>query len=300
MIRYDTRGLTVRIVDAATSDGSRVELATYPAEPREEPDIALVHVHGKGGNFYGLPFRPLAPRLKIPGAVHVSVNLRSRDLAYTRTDVVSADSVREADVAVGGGMWEDLELGVHDIDAAVEHARLLGAEQVVIVGHSAGGFYAADYVAQRPGILGVSMLSPLTSNTTNLGMWFPEGNLEESLDRARALVAAGRGHHLIPIPAWYYAVSARTLLQRAAEPDGVWSQNLEQAGVPVQVLWGGTESRGALFQRLVDELRVEVKQTVVLPGCDHNYIGFEDAAAQHVGDFVSRLREATRTDPQAQ
>lgn len=293
MMRCDTNGLTVRIVDARTGDGDRVELATYPAEPPGEVELGLVHVHGKGGNFYSLPFRPLAPRLAVPGAVHVSVNMRAHDLGYTRTDVVSADSVVEPDVAVGGGMWEDLTLGVHDIDAAVEHARGLGARQIVLVGHSAGGFYAADYVARRPGVAGVVMLSPLTSNTTNLAMWFPgPGEQAEAIARAQALVDAGRGHHLVPIGAWYYAVSARTLLQRVSEPDGVWSRNLEQGGVPVQVQWGTAESRGPLFQRLVDELRLDVKEAVPIPECDHNYVGFEDVAAAHARAFIARLRES--------
>ncbi len=284
--------LDVRLVRRATSDGAHVDLLVHPPQPPPAPAVAVVHVHGKGGNFYGLPFRPLAPRLEELGAVHVSVNMRTRDLGYTRVDVPSADSMVTPDVAVGGGWWEDLELGHHDLAAAVDHARELGAQEVFVVGHSAGGFYAADYAARHPGaVRGLVMLSPLTSNKSILGMWFPEpGQQERTLARAREMVAAGHGHRIIPLDGWYYGISARTLLQRAAEPDGVWGRNLDTAGCPVLVTWGSLESRGPLFQQLVDELEITDKATVELPGCEHNYIGFEDEVAGHIVAFVERLR----------
>lgn len=283
--------LDVRLARVETGDGAHVDLAVHPPEVRPDTSVAVVHVHGKGGNFYGLPFRPLAPRMERLGAVHVSVNMRSHDLGYTRTDVPSADSVVTRDVAVGGGWWEDLDVGHHDVAAAVDHLRDLGAKDVFVVGHSAGGFYAADYAARNPGaVRGIVMLSPLTSNKTNLKMWFPEpGQQERTLELARRMVEAGHGHRIIPLDAWYYGVSARTLLQRAAEPDGVWVRNLDAAGCPVLVMWGSMESRGPLFRDLVAELGTADKAVVEIPGCEHNYIGFEDDAAVHTMEFIERL-----------
>jgi pimeloyl-ACP methyl ester carboxylesterase len=281
----------VRVLDVSTSDGGRVELAVHPVYVAEPPRVGIVYIHGKGGNFYSLPFRPLVPHLAPAGTVHVSVNMRCHDLGYTRTDVPSADSVKVADVAVGGGFWEDLDVGVHDIAAAVAHARELGCRDVFLVGHSAGGFYAAAYAAQDPSIAGLALLSPLTSNKTNLGMWFPQpGELETALALARRMVEQGRGHHIIPINAWYYGVSATTLLQRAAEPDGVWSANLNVARRPTLVLWGAQESRGPMFRRLVDELQFNDKKGIELPGGEHNYIGQEEITAGHIRRFVDERR----------
>jgi pimeloyl-ACP methyl ester carboxylesterase len=281
-------GLTVRLLDAATADGGHVELAVHPVDPPERADIGVVHIHGKGGNFYSLPFRPLVPHLGRVPALHVSVNMRCHDLGYTRTDIPSADSVKAADVAVGGGWWEDLELGIHDIAAAVSYARDQGCRSIFLVGHSAGGFYAADYVSRDSSVSGLVLLSPLTSNKTNLQMWFPqEGQLATALAEARAMVAEGRGHHIIPLGAWYYGVSATTLLQRASEADGVWSTNLNRADVPLLVLWGSEESRGPLFRELVENLKVRDKQYLELPGGDHNYIGQEARTASHIKEFIA-------------
>lgn len=281
-------GLAVRLVDAATADGGRVELALHPAETTHPTDIGVVHIHGKGGNFYSLPFRPLVPHLGRLAALHVSVNMRCHDLGYTRTDVPSADSVKQADVAVGGGWWEDLDMGAHDIAAAVAYARGRGCRSVFLVGHSAGGFYAADYASRHGSIAGMVLLSPLTGNKTNLQMWFPDADkLASALAQAHDMVAEGRGHHIIPIGAWYYGVSAATLLQRAAEPDGVWSDNLNTADVPLLVLWGAEESRGPMFRKLVQELKVRDKQCMELPGGEHNYIGQEARTASHIARFIT-------------
>ncbi|HEX5541343.1 MAG TPA: alpha/beta fold hydrolase [Micromonospora sp.] len=286
-------GIEVKILDARTADQERIELAVYPSRV-ESADLGVIHIHGKGGNFYGLPFRPLAPRLQLPGAVHVAVNMRCHDLGYTRTDVPSADSVVQSDVAVGGGWWEDLDVGVDDIAAAVDHARSLGCRDIFLLGHSAGGFYAAAYAARNQQVNGIAMLSPLTSNKTNLGMWFPEpGQLEATLNQARTMVAEGRGHHIVPLGAWYYGVSAKTLLQRAAEEDGVWSANLNAARCPVLVMWGSAESRGLMFRQLVEELAVDDKQWAELPGCEHNYIGYEDTVAEQVTRFITERRTAS-------
>ena len=285
----------VRLLDAPTSDGGRVELAIHPVDVTEPPRVGIVYIHGKGGNFYGLPFRPLVPHLAAAGTVHVSVNMRCHDLGYTRTDVPSADSVKVADVAVGGGFWEDLDIGVHDLEAAVRHARELGCQDVFLVGHSAGGFYAAAYAAADPAIAGLVLLSPLTSNKTNLGMWFPQpGELETALARAKQMVEQGRGHHLIPINAWFYGVSATTLLQRAAELDGVWSANLNAARRPTLVLWGAQESRGPMFRRLVEELQYDDKRWIELAEGEHNYIGQEEITASYIRRFVDeRSRRAS-------
>ena len=286
-------GVEVRLLDAPTPDGCRVELAINPLPLTHRSPIGVVHVHGKGGNFYSLPFRPLVPHLERLGALHVSLNMRCHDLGYTRTDVPSADSVAVSDVAVGGGWWEDLELGTHDIAAAVTYARQRGCGSVFVVGHSAGGFYAADYAARDRSLSGMVLLSPLTSNKTNLPMWFRDkAELNRALSEANRMVATGRGHHIIPINAWYYGVSAATLLQRAAEPDGIWSTNLNTADVPLLVLWGSQESRGPMFRQLIDALDVRDKQCAELEGGEHNYIGQEVVTARHIERFI-RERAST-------
>src|SRR5699024_9718096 len=142
----------------------------------------------------------------------------------------------------------------------------IGCRQIFLVGHSAGCFYAAGYSAFDPDIQGLVLLSPLTSNKTNLRMWFPkDSDQEAATSRAQEMVAAGYGHHIIPLTAWYYGVSAETLIQRVNEPDGIWSRNLNTHRHPILVMWGGMESRGPIFRSLVEQLHTTDKDWHEIP-----------------------------------
>lgn len=280
------------LLSLQTADGGTLDVAVSPSSV-ESPKVALIHLHGKGGNFYGVPARLLAPALAAPGLVHVAVNMRCHDLGYTRTDTLSPDFT-EGLVPVGGGWWEDLDAGLSDVAAAVEYARSLGCRQVFLVGHSSGGFYATRYAGDVGGLTGLVLLSPLTGNRTALPVWFPdEADLGQALEYARDLVAAGRGHEIIPLRSWYYGISAASLLQRAAEPDGVWATNLAATDCAVLMVTGGAESRAALWVREMGRARHPGSRTVEIPGADHHYIGFEEevrgAIATFVADYVPAL-----------
>jgi len=250
-------------------------------------DVAVVHLHGKGSSFLGAPGRVVAPR--IPDVTHLVLNMRFHDLAYTRTEVPSEDFT-VGRVPVGGGFWESIADGHRDVAAAVAFLRERGASKVVVSGHSSGGFYTADYAARDTGLAGRILLSPLTSNRTALPVWFPEkGALDAALQQARDMVADGRGHHLIPLRAWYYAISARSLLERAAEPEGVWLEAMNRSSTPVLMAWGGSESRDALWRDLYAALDVEDKQQVVIKGAEHHFVGHEDPLAAAIAGFLDGL-----------
>lgn len=277
---------TLSLISLQTQDGSAVDAAVSPTDARS-PQTALVHLHGKGGNFYGLPGRLLAPGLVSPTLVHIAVNMRCHDLGYTRTDAYSPDFT-DGPVPVGGGWWEDLTDGLGDIAAAAEYARSLGCQEVFLVGHSSGGFYATQYSGRIGGVAGLVLLSPLMSNKTALPVWFPdETDLDRTLGRARELVTDGRGHEVIPLRSWYYGISAASLLQRAAEPEGVWAADLAAADCPVLMVTGGVESRVALWRQEMRHARHPGSRIVKIDHADHHYAGFEHQVRIAVAAFVA-------------
>ena len=147
------------------------------AEPANGTAVAaVVHLHGKGGNFYTGPGRFIPDRTPAYPIVHLSINMHCHDLAYTRYDIPSPDFTTD-DVPTDGGFWERISQGHLDVAAAVEFLRAQGHERVFLSGHSSGGFYAVDYAARDDRIAGVALLSPLTSNRTGLPRWFPGGLL---------------------------------------------------------------------------------------------------------------------------
>jgi pimeloyl-ACP methyl ester carboxylesterase len=76
-----------------------------------------------------------------------------------------------------------------DIDAAVARLRRRGATDIVVIGMSLGGNAVLAYGARRDGIKGIIALAP--AHAPEFISRRPE--IADSLDKARGLIAAGRG-----------------------------------------------------------------------------------------------------------
>ncbi len=272
------------IVTLLTDDGWELDALLYPSRNPEGSKTALLHLHGKGATMLDIHARWL-PQL-LPGVAHLSLNMRCHALAYN-TD--------RDDVPVAGGMYESLADGEADIRAAVEFLRADGYTRIILSGHSSGGYYAGVYTPEGDDIVGRVLLSPLTDNKTALSWWWPEpGGLEAALDRAHALVDDDRPDELIPLPSWYWGISARSLIERAAQPDDAWLRGVNTRSSPVLLLWGGTESRDELWAGLVDQIEADAVSYVRLAESDHWYHGFEHDVAGAVAGFVAQV---TGVDP---
>jgi pimeloyl-ACP methyl ester carboxylesterase len=254
--------------------------------PARPTDIALLHVHGKGGNFY------MGPGLFLPSLdragefAHLSMNMRCHDLGYTRYDVPMPD-VSGGVIPMGGGMWERMADGVPDLRAGVDWLNECGYEKVFLVGHSSGGYYGVQACAtQAGGIAGSVLLSTVISYKRNLATWFPDGGLDRAVEQAREYAERGEGHRLLPIDAWYYAISAESLLERVAEPDGIFAEMLAATTVPLMFVSGEKESRVPQWRALYDGLATDRKRWLVLAGATHDYTGAESDLAHAVFDFV--------------
>lgn len=279
--RRDAQVVTVR-----TSDGWDLDGLLYPAGSAAGTDTVLLHVHGKGATMLDIHARWLPD--KLPGVAHFALNMRCHALAYN-TD--------RQDVPVAGGMYESLEDGEADLRAAVEFLRAEGFSRIIMSGHSSGGYYAGVYTPGGDDIVGRILLSPLTDNKVALGWWYPEeGRLDDVLKLARGLVAAGRPDELIPIDQWYWAISARSLLERAEQPGTeFWLDRVNALPSPVLLGWGGTESRDGVWSSIYEQL-TPPKSLARMVGSDHWYHGFEDAVTDLVRKFVV---ETVGLDPAA-
>lgn len=266
--------MPVELVELRRADGVPIDALWYGAG---STTIGMLHIHGKGSSLLSGPSRFLPPLL--PGACHLAINMRCHDLGYT----VGTD-----DYAVEGGMWEDLDTGHLDLSAGVAHLRERGVEQIVVSGHSSGGFYAADLMARETGVAAWVLLSPLTTNANPFPMWWPDpADQERATEQARALVAAGRGRDLIPVPGWFHAISAASLVQRLAEPPGLWESRVRRRGAPLLMAWGRDEPRHELWSRLFSELAGAADRSFVLADAGHYYRGQEGDLAEGIGRFLA-------------
>lgn len=263
------------LVTIVTSDGWELDSVLYPADG-PGADTVLLHLHGKGATMLDIHARWLPDRL--PAVAHYALNMRCHSLAYN-TD--------RADVPVAGGMYERLTDGEPDIQAAVDFLRAEGYTKIIMSGHSSGGYYAGVYTPPGDDIVGRILLSPLTDNKTALDWWYPQpGQLDVALDRARGLVGGGRPDELIPVDQWYWAISAQSLLERAAQQGTEeWLECVNALPSPVLMGWGATESRDGLWTEVFGRFKPP-RFLARIEDSDHWYHGFEDQVAHLVAKFV--------------
>lgn len=255
------------------------------------PTTAVVHIHGKGGNFYSGTSRFLPENGTGGDILHLSLNMRCHDLGYSRADVPYSDLEDGGRyIHVDGGFWEDLAVGHLDLRAAVAHAHDLGAKRVVLSGHSSGGYYVADYCSRYDDVDGRILLSPVLSNLRSVRAWFPTAaRLAEARALAQTYVDRDQDWQLIPVDTWYHAVSARSFLQRLDEAEDPLLRRLLDRTLPTLVLWGGAETRAGAWRVLVDSLPSPTTAHHEVPGADHNYLGHDDQVTRVVGDFLAAL-----------
>ncbi|MFC4060684.1 alpha/beta hydrolase [Planomonospora corallina] len=119
-----------------TRDGVRIDAAHTP--PRRESDLAIVLAHGFTGSFRSRTTRRITHVLSESGGV-VAFDFRGHGRSGGETTV------------------GDLE--IHDLDAAVRHARTIGYSRVVTVGFSMGGAVALRQAGILRGVDGVVAVS---------------------------------------------------------------------------------------------------------------------------------------------
>lgn len=284
----------------AGATSRRVELVRFPVgsdrtldgvlvEPTGGPPAPVVlHLHGKGGNFYSSTSRFIPELTAHQPMSHLSINMTCHDLAYTRDDRYTSSGPGDPE-RVGGGMWEDLAQGPRDVSAAIDLLSSRGYEDIIVAGHSSGGYYATVAAAADPRIRARVLLSPLTANRTAFQRWFPsEGDLDATLARARQLMDENHGHWIIPLESWYFGISARSFLERAAEPPGVFTKALRSSQTPLLAIWGRGEGRDRHWDELFDQVSQELIERLVLPTSDHYYLGWEQPIADAVAAFVRK------------
>lgn len=272
-----TRRRTVEAVAFTTSDGWTLDGLLYPAESQDGEKIVLLHVHGKGATMLDIHARWLPDALR--GVAHFAFNMRCHSLAYN-TD--------RDDVPVHGGMYESLGEGEADLHAAVAFLRAEGFTKIIMSGHSSGGYYAGVYTPTGDDIVGRILLSPLTDNKTALSWWWPAADDQDrAIEMATAMLAEGRGDEIIPLPSWYWGITARSLCERAATPGSeFWVDRVNQLGSPVLFGWGGTESRDEVWAEIGTRLTPRVHDARI-GASDHWYHGFEAEMTDLVADFVA-------------
>lgn len=244
---------------------------------RPEGDVrgGALLFHGNTTNFYSGPSRFLAKHLVEAGFVCLAFNRRGHDVITTLPGKLP-----------GGGAFQTAAEGIADNEYAARYLAEQGFRQPVVIGHSNGGLLGSQFAADHPETAALVLLSAHAggSDTYLRGCGAGEMAREDSqpfLDRARRLVAAGRGDELLLMPGWWYAISAASLVDRHENtPDLLGNASLIRC--PSLFLVGDQEAAEIYPAETFAALSAGPSDARVIPHCDHWYTGVEDEVGQTV------------------
>ena len=274
------------IVYTRSEDGYFLEgVAISPTGPTR--DVAVVAVHGHTGTFYRpslvLSGRALAER----GYACISGNNRGHDFGTVLSD-------QQGRNRLGGAAWEAFGESPMDLGAWLSYAEGLGYSQLALMGRSLGALKVAYYQAKRqdPRVMALIAVSPpLRAGVTKL----------EIAERARSMVAEGRGQELMPWGTFRAGAGTLSAQTQAEHTDlnldvyGDHTPNPLVASIRCPILatlgteetWVGTASDLETIRRnATSAARVDTR---LFEGADHNYVGHEAALGTAIADWLDSL-----------
>jgi len=160
--------------------------------------------------------RFLAPVLTRLGLAFLAFNRRGHDILTTRAG-------REPE----GEAFQTIAESIDDNRFAAQWLSKQGYADPVIIGHSNGGLLSTRHVADHPDTPSLVLLSAgrggaRQDTAGGSEKLFAVEKLDELAQRARELVATGKGRDLMFMPGWWYVISAESFLDRIVNvPDTI-------------------------------------------------------------------------------
>lgn len=270
----------------------RMELVSIPTETQNldgifyQPDGgatagAVLLFHGNGMNFYvGAP-RFLPPVLTELGYACLAFNRRGHDILSTR------DS-RQPE----GSAFQTIAQAVADNRHAADFLAQRGHRAPVVIGHSNGGMLAVRHVADHPETLALVLLSAhcggrnLVARISATGLLAAD-RVAEITAQARALVADGRGHELMALPGWWYAIAAGSFLDLLENVPDILE--LAPRIVAPSLYLRGDQEPAEIYPMEQFAARAGAPcRTELVADCGHFYVGREAAVSRLVAGFLAR------------
>jgi pimeloyl-ACP methyl ester carboxylesterase len=277
-LTYEKKPMRTRLVTINT-DTVPIDGAFH--EPDGTAKGAALYFHGNTMNFYTGAARFLAPALTKLGLAHLAFNRRGHDILTTR-----------ASRAPEGGAFQTIGESIADNRYAAQWLAECGFANPVIIGHSNGGMLSTRHVADHSGTPALVLLSAGRGGArqdTSGGneKLFAAGKLDELTQKARDLVAAGKGRELMFMPGWWYVISAESFLDRiVAVPDTI--ALAPKIKCPVLAIRGDKEERDRYPAEEFAAACGGPCEVNVVANCDHFYIDREAHVAALVSAWLAK------------
>lgn len=274
------------LVNAETADGLLLDGAVIRPAGTDVKPLAMVWIHGFTGKFYEPFILHIGRELAGDGYTLVTGHNRGHHCGATMDRV-------DGEPMLAGGWWEQLDQSPHDVAAWIDFAASLGFRRVALLGHSLGAMKVPYYQAQRrdPRVAGMVVASaPLGAGRLS----------PETIGRAEALVAEGRGEDLLP---WgslggFSTTSAETFLSWGRILPTIYGQDtpdpaIAQVRCPIFALYGTEEEAvgtAADLETIRHAARAAARvETRMFDGADHLYSGHEAEVAAALASWLDTL-----------
>lgn len=270
------------LLHVQTEDGLALAGAAIRPSGSTSP-LAIVWIHGNTGSFHDLPYILVGRELARQGHPFVIGNTRG----YGVTSEIW--NLQDDQPVAGGSAWELLEEAPYDVSTWIDAAIAIGAEAVVLVGHSQGAAKAALYCAERHDtrVRGLVLASPDLH-----GHWSPE-----LVAQAQQMVAQGQGAELLPalMGAPWYRLSAANVASRARLMATMYSAATGEPHISVvtcpTLAFFGTRDVGGESELLTIRNNARAAASIttqLLPGADHVYTDQEAEAALLIAEWIGK------------
>jgi pimeloyl-ACP methyl ester carboxylesterase len=241
---------------------------------------AVMYCHGNQMNFYVGAARFLAPHITALGYAFLAFNRRGHDS-------VSTFNSREP----VGGAYQTVAEGIEDNELAAAFLAEQGVKHPIVIGHSNGGVLASEHVRRHPETAALVLLSAHAGGNRranpSASRYTINEKTEELIKQAQSLIASGKPRQLMLLPTWWYVISAETFLDRLTNvPDLV--ENARSIRCPVLFVRGDQESP---VNYPAEQFKANCStpcEVVIIPNCDHFYVGAEQTVATAVAEWFKR------------
>ena len=245
---------------------------------------AAMYCHGNQMNFYVCAARFLAPHITSLGYAFLAFNRRGHD------SVSTYDSREPV-----GGAYQTVAEGIEDNELAAQFLAGQGFKNPVVIGHSNGGVLASEHVARHPETPALILLSAhaggnRVTNPNSPSRFTINEKTDDSIQEAQKLLAAGKPRQLMLIPAWWWVISARTFMDRLTNAADL-VENAKRIRCPVLFVRGDQEPMANYPAEKFQEKCSGPCEIVIIPNCDHFYVGAEEKVAKSVTEWLSRTLE---------
>ncbi len=264
--------------------------------------LAVIYIHGLGGDFYGSPAKAnaMAEECSASGFGFLSFNNRGNGLLSSVRKRKSPKGFRYVD---SGRCYERFEDCVLDIEAVVKEAKRRGFRKIALVGHSTGANKAVHYLSRSPdrSVACAVLTGPLSD--VPLLQHDSGKNYRHLVSLAKRMAAGGKGHELMPqgTPLWPLSAHRFLSLAVAGSAEDVFQYHmkrpsyraLKRVRVPVLALMGGEDEYALMSPDSILESFREANprfESAIIEGASHSFTGQEELLAEVVCGWIkSRL-----------